>query len=131
MGSGIAQVAATSGCAVKLFDLNQEALTKSKNALEIAKRAGLLYDKFFSFTQDLEEIGKRIDQTQTAYEQAHQKLMSGRGNLVTSVEKLKTLGARASKQLPDHLLEDDTDELVAGLGSAETSSAEDKVNKND
>lgn len=57
--------------------------------------------------------------------------MSGRGNLVTSVEKLKTLGARASKQLPDHLLEDDTDELVTGLGSAEPSSAEDKVNKND
>lgn len=104
---------------------------QSKNALEIAKRAGLLYDKFFSFTQDLEEIGKRIDQTQTAYEQAHQKLMSGRGNLVTSVEKLKTLGARASKQLPDHLLEDDTDDLVSSLGSAETSSAEDKVNKND
>jgi len=104
---------------------------QSKNALEIAKRAGLLYDKFFSFTQDLEEIGKRIDQTQTAYEQAHQKLMSGRGNLVTSVEKLKTLGARASKQLPEHLLEDDTDELVTGLDSAEPSSAEDKVNKND
>ena len=79
----------------------------------------------------MEEIGKRIDQTQTAYEQAHQKLMSGRGNLVTSVEKLKTLGARASKQLPDHLLEDDTDELVTGLGPTEPSSAEDKVNKND
>ena len=90
---------------------------QSKNAMEIAKRAGLLYDKFVAFTQDLEEVGKRIDQSQHAYELAHNKLMSGRGNLVAGVEKLKTLGARASKQLPEHLLEEtleDTMDIAPG-----------------
>jgi len=72
---------------------------QNKNALEIAKGAGAMYDKFVSFTEDLEDIGKRLDQTQVSYEQAHKKLVSGRGNLVTRVEKLKTLGARASKSL--------------------------------
>jgi DNA recombination protein RmuC len=85
---------------------------QSKNALDIAKRAGSLYDKFVAFTQDLEEVGKRIDQSQHAYELAHNKLMSGRGNLVTSVEKLKTLGARASKQLAEHLLEETIEESI-------------------
>ncbi len=72
---------------------------QNKNALEIAKGAGAMYDKFVSFIEDLEDIGKRLDQTQVSYEQAHKKLVSGRGNLVTRVEKLKTLGARASKSL--------------------------------
>ena len=72
---------------------------QNKNALEIAKGAGAMYDKFVSFTEDLEDIGKRLDQTQVSYEQAHKKLVSGRGNLVTRVEKLKTLGARTSKSL--------------------------------
>ena len=85
---------------------------QNKNAVEIAKRAGLLYDKFVAFAQDLEEVGKRIDQSQHAYELAHNKLMSGRGNLVTGVEKLKTLGARASKQLPEHLLEETLEEAM-------------------
>jgi DNA recombination protein RmuC len=83
---------------------------QNKNAVEIAKRAGLLYDKFVAFAQDLEEVGKRIDQSQHAYELAHNKLMSGRGNLVAGVEKLKTLGARASKQLPEHLREETLEE---------------------
>ena len=34
MGSGIAQVAATSGCVVNLYDTNKEALAKSKSNLE-------------------------------------------------------------------------------------------------
>jgi len=95
---------------------------QSKNALDIAKLAGSLYDKFVAFTQDLEEVGKRIDQSQHAYELAHNKLMSGRGNLITGVEKLKTLGARASKQLPEHLLEDTIEESIelAASGSLQT-----------
>lgn len=79
---------------------------QNKNALEIAKRAGLLYDKFVAFALDLEKIGERLNQTQQAYDQAHNKLISGRGNLVTQVEKLQTLGARTSKKLPEHWLDD-------------------------
>ena len=79
---------------------------QNKNALEIAKRAGALYDKFVSFAEDLEDIGRRLDQTQASYGQAHKKLISGRGNLVSNVEKLKLLGARTSKSLPGTMVED-------------------------
>lgn len=90
---------------------------QNKNAVEIAKRAGSLYDKFVAFAQDLEEVGKRIDQSQNAYELAHNKLMSGRGNLVSGVEKLKILGARASKQLPEHLLEETLEDAIDIAGN--------------
>ncbi|MDY6983826.1 MAG: DNA recombination protein RmuC, partial [Pseudomonadota bacterium] len=73
---------------------------QNKNAIEIAVQAGKLYDKFVAFTQDIEKIGERLAQTQQAYDAAHNKLRSGRGNVITHVEKLKKLGARASKQLP-------------------------------
>ena len=85
---------------------------QNKNALEIAKRAGALYDKFVSFTDDLGEIGHRLEQTHVAYDNAHKKLSSGRGNLVSHVEKLKVLGARASKQLDENLLDDNADSLI-------------------
>lgn len=83
---------------------------QNRNALDIAARAGRLYDKFAGFTKELEDIGQRIGQTQDAYDRAHRQLSSGRGNLVGQVEKLKTLGARASKQLPDRLLDRDIGE---------------------
>lgn len=79
---------------------------QNRNALEIAKRAGALYDKFVSFSEDLEDVGRRLDQTQASYDQAHKKLVSGRGNLVSNVEKLKILGARASKSLPGPLIDE-------------------------
>lgn len=92
---------------------------QNKNALEIAKRAGLLYDKFVTFALDVEKIGERLNQTQQAYDQAHNKLISGRGNLATQVEKLKTLGARASKKLPEQWLDDNADEAAERGESAE------------
>jgi len=76
---------------------------QSQNAMEIAKQAGNLYDKFVNFTQDLQEIGQRLDQTQKAYDSAMGRLSSGRGNLVSRVERLKQMGARTSKQLPENL----------------------------
>ena len=82
---------------------------QNSNAMDIAKRAGALYDKFVSFTEDLEEIGRRIDQTQTSYDQAHKKLTSGRGSLISNVEKLKTLGARANKSLSPKLIDESVD----------------------
>lgn len=90
---------------------------QNKNALEIAKGAGAMYDKFVSFTEDLEDIGKRLDQTQVSYEQAHKKLVSGRGNLVTRVEKLKTLGARASKSLAGADTEESLKHDVPGINN--------------
>jgi DNA recombination protein RmuC len=76
---------------------------QSKNVAEIAKQAGLLYDKFVAFAQDIDKIGERLHQTQDAWDAAHNKLRSGRGNLFSKVEKLKILGARTSKSLPEQL----------------------------
>lgn len=78
---------------------------QSQNAREIAERAGALYDKFVAFIQDLDEMGGRLQQLDKAYAAARNKLCDGRGNIVSRVENLKLLGARASKSLPVDLLE--------------------------
>lgn len=78
---------------------------QSQNAREIAERAGALYDKFVAFIQDLDELGARLQQLDKAYGAARNKLCDGRGNIVSRVENLKLLGARASKSLPVELLE--------------------------
>jgi len=78
---------------------------QNKHALEIARQAGQLYDKFAAFAGDLEKIGDRIGQTQKAWDDAHNKLRSGKGNLISRAERLKALGVRASKSLPGELPE--------------------------
>ncbi|MFG5863109.1 DNA recombination protein RmuC [Pseudomonas sp. CR1201] len=78
---------------------------QSQNAREIAERAGALYDKFVAFVQDLDEMGSRLQQLDKAYANARNKLVEGRGNLIGRAENLKLLGARASKSLPNDLLE--------------------------
>jgi DNA recombination protein RmuC len=78
---------------------------QSQNAREIAERAGWLYDKFVLFIQDLDEVGNRLQQLDKAYSAARNKLVEGRGNLVSRSEQLKLLGARASKSLPADVLE--------------------------
>lgn len=78
---------------------------QGQNAREIAERAGALYDKFVAFVTDLDEIGNRIQQLDKAYSGARNKLVEGRGNIVGRIENLKLLGARASKRLPEALLE--------------------------
>lgn len=78
---------------------------QEKNVLEIAEQAGRLYDKFVGFVDDLEDIGKKLQATQKAYEGAQNKLVSGRGNLITSAEKVRKLGAKTSKALPAGLAE--------------------------
>lgn len=78
---------------------------QSQNAREIAERAGALYDKFVAFIQDLDEMGARLQQLDKAYAGARNKLCDGRGNIISRVENLKLLGARASKSLPVDLLE--------------------------
>ena len=64
---------------------------QQRNALEIARQAGALYDKFEGLLKDLINIGKKIDATKTDYSAAMNKLVEGRGNLITSVEKLKKM----------------------------------------
>lgn len=73
---------------------------QNKNVLEIAKQAGALYDKFVNFYNDLIEVGKKLDAAKDSYAEAMKKIHDGRGNLIAGVEKIKQLGAKASKSLP-------------------------------
>ena len=83
---------------------------QQRNALEIARQAGALYDKFQGFLSDLIGIGKRIDESKKEYSNAMNKLVEGRGNIITSVEKLKKMGAKAKKALPESLVEEASEE---------------------
>lgn len=78
---------------------------QNKNALEIARQAGALYDKFEGFTNDLLKVGNNLRQTKDSYDSAMNKLSQGSGNLVRRTEKLKELGAKASKQIDQRLLD--------------------------
>ena len=66
---------------------------QQRNAIEIARQAGALYDKFEGFVSDLTKVGKRMDEAKTEYHGAMNKLTEGRGNIITSIEKLKKMGA--------------------------------------
>jgi DNA recombination protein RmuC len=70
---------------------------QTKNALEIAKEAGNMLDKFVNFVNDIEDIGKQIDKSKLSYEEAHNKLVSGKGNLINRAKKIQELGAKSDK----------------------------------
>jgi DNA recombination protein RmuC len=72
---------------------------QNRNVLEIARLSGAMYDKFVGFVGDMEGIGKNIKQSQTAYDSAFNKLVEGNGNLTKTAEKIKSLGAKANKQI--------------------------------
>ena len=95
-----------------LWRLSQQ----NQNANKIAEQAGSLYDKFVAFVNDLDEVGQRIDASKKSFEKAHNKLLSGRGNLVKRAESLKQLGARASKrhksEVLDSAMQSDADTLT-------------------
>ncbi|MDD3003883.1 DNA recombination protein RmuC [Flavobacterium sp.] len=77
---------------------------QQQNAYEIARQAGALYDKFYGFISDMEKMGKKLDDAQTEYNQAMNKLVEGKGNLIHSVEKLKKMGAKTQKSLTQNII---------------------------
>lgn len=80
---------------------------QNRNVLEIARLSGDMYDKFVGFLGDMDSIGKNINQTQSAYNNAINKLSEGRGNLTTTAEKIKKLGAKADKQIDQKFIGDE------------------------
>lgn len=78
---------------------------QTRNALDIAKQGGALYDKFVGFVSDLLEVGKKMDGAKESYKDAMSKLVEGRGNILKSIENLKTLGAKTTKSLDQKLLD--------------------------
>ncbi|RAR75718.1 DNA recombination protein RmuC [Flavobacterium aciduliphilum] len=78
---------------------------QQENALEIARQAGALYDKFEGFVSDLIKIGKKMEEAKIEYQGAMNKLVDGKGNLITSIERLKKMGAKAKKSLPENIIQ--------------------------
>ena len=77
----------------------------NKNAVEIARQAGSLYDKFQSFSEDLIKVGNNLNTTKNTYEDAMNKLTEGKDNLVRKTERLRELGAKTSKKINPKLIE--------------------------
>jgi DNA recombination protein RmuC len=89
---------------LKIFASIWQQEKQNQNAFEIAKQSGALYDKFVGFVEDLKNVGDKMDQAKISYVNAMSKLVDGSGNLVGRVEKIKKLGAKASKSLPPNIL---------------------------
>jgi len=83
---------------------------QNRNAIDIAKKAGDLHDKFVGFVDDLIGLGNKMRDSQKAYEGAMNKLSTGAGNIVKRTDELRKLGAKASKSLPQTLLDRAGDE---------------------
>ncbi len=78
---------------------------QQRNAQEIAKRAGLLFDKFAGFIESVEKLGNQITTVQKTYDETFSKLHSGSGSITSQFQKLQKLGAANSKNLPEHMIE--------------------------
>jgi DNA recombination protein RmuC len=84
---------------------------QTKNALEIARQSGALYDKFVGFLSDLEKIDKGLKTSQEAYSGAINKLKTGTGNLIGRAEKIRTLGAKTSKEIDAKYLDENNQQI--------------------
>jgi len=83
---------------------------QTRNAIEIARQSGALYDKFVTFIEDMESIGKSLESTRKIYDLASNKLYLGSGNLVRRAETIRKLGAKTTKELPRLKLNEEENE---------------------
>jgi len=79
---------------------------QNRHAMLIASKAGALYDKFAGFIENLEMLGRKLSEAQISFDSAFKQLATGRGNMLTKMEELKKMGARAEKQLPERIFEE-------------------------
>ncbi|HZV69144.1 MAG TPA: DNA recombination protein RmuC [Saprospiraceae bacterium] len=88
---------------------------QSKNAIEIARQGGRLYEKFVGFLESIESVGRHITRSQDFYNQAMGQLKDGKGNLIDQAEKLKILGVKSAKKIPSRLLQIEPEEDETGI----------------
>ena len=86
---------------------------QNQNAQAIADRAGQLYDKLVGFVEELDKVGQRIGQAQSAWDTARERLSTGKGNVIRQTEMLKELGAKTKKSLPEGYVDISGDEPAA------------------
>ena len=79
---------------------------QNKNAKNIGQLSGALYDKFISFLEDMEKVGRSLRIADKSYNDAMQKISTGRGNVISKLEKIKALGAKTSKKIPENLIDE-------------------------
>jgi DNA recombination protein RmuC len=84
---------------------------QTRNAIEIARQAGDLYDKFVGFTKDMEDVGKHIKKAEDSHNDALNKLSSGKGNLINRAQNLHKLGIKSTKKLNQGLVQDEEPEI--------------------
>ncbi len=78
---------------------------QNRNAQEIARRAGALYDKLRGLVEDMEKLGQQLNTVEKTYKAAVGKISTGKGNLVRQVEQFRELGAHVKKPLPKGIVE--------------------------
>lgn len=97
---------------------------QTRNAIEIATESGKMYDKFVGFADDMLQIEKALTQARAAYDKALSKLSTGTGNLTTRAEKLRKMGAKAAKTMPQRLTgasdPADPDRIAESLAASDT-----------
>lgn len=86
--------------ALKMVESMWRQENQNKNALEIARQSGELLDKFAGFLEEFQDLGKKIDASQRAYEESMKKLSTGKGNLIKRAQQIRELGAKTSKSIP-------------------------------
>ena len=74
---------------------------RQRHANDIAEEGGRLHDKFAGFLDNMQNLGKKLEQAQGAYEDANKKLQDGRGNLLDGFRRLRDMGVQGKKSLPD------------------------------
>lgn len=83
---------------------------QNRNAQELVRQCAAMYDKFVGFVADLEDVGRKIDQARSSYDGAYSKLKTGKGNLIRQAERVRELGLKPSKLLPQQLTDTATEE---------------------
>lgn len=91
---------------------------QSRNAQDIAKRGAELYERLHDFVKDLETVGNRLSQAREAYDSAHKRLATGKGNVIRQAEMLRELGVKPTKTLAVTLIEVANDESLDGSGAS-------------
>ncbi|NCF53756.1 MAG: DNA recombination protein RmuC [Bacteroidetes bacterium] len=97
---------------------------QTKNVIEIAEAGGKLYDKFVGLSEDLKRLGSQFQTAQNTYQDTMTKMMEGRGNLISQVERLKKLGSKTKKELDNRLVDS------AELGEYSDQQIEDTTSEN-
>jgi DNA recombination protein RmuC len=97
---------------------------QNKNAQEIAKKAGDLHDKFVNFTDSLTEIGTNLGRATKSYDTALNRLKTGKGNLISQAQKIKSLGVKSKKELSNKLIDDSAEEVLLDFETEDENSNE-------